>query len=72
MPTSCMYGKRGRGQETSWMTQKEVGGPDKGRYREERRELEKTDVILKPLVEIALEMSRLRESTGRQDPTVIT
>nr|CAD7446098.1 unnamed protein product [Timema bartmani] len=26
-------------------------------------------VILKPLVEIALEMSRLRESTGRQDPT---
>nr|CAD7399840.1 unnamed protein product [Timema poppensis] len=29
-------------------------------------------VILKPLVEIALEMSRLRESTGRQDPTVIT
>nr|CAD7428325.1 unnamed protein product [Timema monikensis] len=29
-------------------------------------------VILKPLVEIALEMSRLRESTGHQDPTVIT
>nr|CAD7459481.1 unnamed protein product [Timema tahoe] len=64
--------QRGRVQETSWTTQKEVGGPDKGRCGKERRELERTDVILKPLVEIALEMSRLRESTGRQDPTVIT
>ena len=29
-------------------------------------------VMLKPLVEIALKMSKLRELTGRQEPTVIT
>ncbi|CAG2064313.1 unnamed protein product [Timema podura] len=39
----CKHGKRGRVQETSWTTQKEVSGPNKGRCREERRELEKRD-----------------------------
>jgi len=28
--------------------------------------------ILKPLVDIALELSKLREFTGRNEPTVIT
>ena len=29
-------------------------------------------VMLKPLVEIALKISKLRELTGRDEPTVIT
>nr|CAD7614114.1 unnamed protein product [Timema genevievae] len=74
-------------QKTERGTGDQLEDPEGG-CGKERRELEKTDVrrdvpgltalerrelvILKPLVEIALEMSRLRESTGRQDPTVIT
>lgn len=29
-------------------------------------------VVLKPLVKIALELSKLTEFTGREEPTVIT
>jgi len=34
--------------------------------------LQDAQVMLKPLVEIALKISKLRELTGREEPTVIT
>ena len=33
---------------------------------------QETQVALKPLIELALTKSRLRELTGRKEPTVIT
>jgi phosphoglucomutase len=39
---------------------------DKTKYRSKAQE------VLKPLIEIALQISQLRELTGRKEPTVIT